>query len=139
MGQLREGEREVGDCRGGVRVEEVQVEMEGLARSESLAIKVSGAEDEWAGMVGKTTGAGRTCSRFEEAGVRAGGAVLAGGGSWAIGQAGDAAEDGAECAAQNVGRFAFVEMNGFPGDKGKAQGREAKEQALFYDHLQWAH
>ena len=57
-GELGEREDQVGDG-GGVGIKEVEVEVEGLAGGEGLAVEVEGAEDEGAGVVGETAGAGR--------------------------------------------------------------------------------
>ena len=57
-GELGKGENEVGEG-GGICVEEIEIEVEWLGGLKGLAVEVEGAEDEGAGMVGKTGGAGR--------------------------------------------------------------------------------
>ncbi len=106
------------------------MEVEALAGSEGLAVEVGGAEDEGAGPVGESAGSGSGGCWFEHASVWTRGSPFARAGGLALRDAGDAAEDGAECAAQNVGRFAFGEVNGLTGEKGKAQGLQLKEQTL---------
>lgn len=133
-GELGKGEDEIRDG-GGVCVEEVEVEMEGLARGESLAVEVDGAEDEGAWVIGKAAGAGgsgRRSGRFEKTRVGAGGAVFAALRALAVRETGDAAEDGAEGAAQDVGRFTFGKVNGFAGDEAEAERFKAKQQDSFY-------
>ena len=127
---MGKGKDEVGDD-GGVGIEEVEVEVEGLTRGKGLGVEVEGAEDEGAGMVGETAGAGvHRRGGFEQAGVGASEAVFAGVGVGAMGEAGDAAEDGAECAAQDVGGFTGWEMDGLAGDEGEAKGFEVEEQEV---------
>jgi len=46
----------------------------------------------------------------------------------AVGETGDAAEDGAECAAEDVGGFTGGEVDGFEGEEREAERCEAKEQ-----------
>ena len=46
----------------------------------------------------------------------------------AVGEAGDAAEDGAECAAKDIGGFAGGEVDGFEGEEREAERFEAEEQ-----------
>ena len=130
-GELGKGEDEIRDG-GGVCVEEVEVEMEGLAGGEGLAVEMDGAEDEGARVVGETTGPWGGSGRFKEAGVGAGDALGATLRAWAVWEAGDAAKDAAECAPEDVGRFAFREMNGFAGEEREAEGLEAEEQHSFY-------
>ena len=129
-GKLGEGEDEVGDG-GGVGVEEVQVEVEGLAGREGLGVEVEGAKDKGAGVVGEAAGASVSSGGgFEEASVGASEVVGAGVGVGAIGWAGDAAEDGAERAAENVGGFAGREVDWLAGEEGEAEGFEVEEQNL---------
>jgi hypothetical protein len=56
----------------------------------------------------------------------------------AVGKAGDAAEDGAERATENIGGFTGGKVNGLEGEEREAEGIEAKEQDdLVYVDVVW--
>lgn len=73
--------------------------MEEGVRRDLLAVEMSGAKDKGAGPVGETARALTAGGGFEHTRVGTGGAEVAGFGVVAVWDAGDAAEDGAECAA----------------------------------------
>jgi hypothetical protein len=97
-------------------VEQVHIEMEAGTGSDSLAIEVRGAKDEWAGPVGEPAGSFAGCNGGEYAGVRRG--------------AGGFAKHHAEGAAQYVGGFAGREDNGFFGVKMEAQPPELERHGV---------
>ena len=128
-GELREGEDEIGDGVG-AEIEEVEVEVEGLAGSECLTVEVGGAEDKRARPIGETAGSGTSGGGFKHPGVGTLGAHFASGRRLALREASDMAEDSAECAAQNVGRFAFGEVDGVAREEGEPQGMQLDEQRV---------
>jgi hypothetical protein len=111
-----------------VEREDVEVEPEEFARGDSAPIQMTGTEYERAGPVGKAAGSGPGGGGFEDTGVRAGVAHIAGSGVGAMGDAGDAAEDDTEGAAQNVGGFAWGEEERLFGDEVKAEGIKTEIQ-----------
>ena len=108
--------------------EDVEVEPEGFAGGDAASVEMAGAEDEGAGPVGEAAGAGAGSDGFEDTGVRAGVAQAAGSRVGAVRDAGDAAEDDAEGAAQDVGGFAGREEERLFGDEVKAEGIKTKIQ-----------
>ena len=137
-GELGEGEDEIGDG-GGVGIKEVEVEVKGLAGGETLGVKVEGAEDEGAGVLGEAagTGVGSGSGRFEEASIRASEAVFAGIGVGTLGEARDATKNGAECAAEDVGGFSGREMDGLACEEGEAERFKVEEQKVSLTEFDW--
>lgn len=138
-GERREGQDEVGK-HDRVQRENVLVEVKELAGLDGKAIEMAGAENERPGRIVQAAGAFTIGDRREDFGVRAGVTAFAGTLGVSIGgafrDAGDAAENGAERTAQNVGGFAWREEKRFARDKFKAQRKKVEPHtALLYRQL----
>ena len=94
--RVKEGERGFGG-----QVKQVEMEVEGLTGGEGMAVEVASPEDERPGQVGEAAGRWAFGLGIEQAGVERGGHDLAG--------------DGAECTAQDIGGFAWGEVDGIEG------------------------
>ena len=103
-----------------VDLEEMEIEVEGLAGGDGAAVEVGGAKDVGPGAVGEAAGTGVERLGLEEAGVGCGAGLT------------EAEQGESEGAAEDVGGFAGGKADGVPRDKGEAERIEAEIQTLFY-------
>jgi hypothetical protein len=127
-----EGKYETGEyCR--IHCEDVQIEVEWLTGLDGAAVEMAGAEDERARRIVEAARPFAKRNGREYFRVGAGLSGFAGLFVTTLGNAGYAAENGAERASQNVGGFARREENRFARYKLKAQREKIESHtALLY-------
>jgi len=128
-GKLRKGQYQVSNVLRR-KIKKIDIEVKRLPNAEGLPVQVHGAKNKGPRPIRQTAWASLHGTGLKQTGIRTTVSHIAGRSGTAFRQAGNSAEDQAQCPAQDIGGFAWREMDGIARDKSETKRLKAKKQLI---------